>query len=245
MNSKGAIRCHAEVFHPNKVFVSLPEVKASPELREMLKRERAADPIGFLERLYEAGAGFKAVGFKLFPGQNDQVMEHVIRDPAIRKIVLYRDNVLAVYSSNLIANATGRFSGMDVGPQAMEVKVEFDPVGFAAFHDRYVRRGHHMFEAVSSCGQICHPVEYTQLSEPALTAGIAAFLGLDPSTINRSPRPLKQNSSDILSRFSNPEAAHDFLAERDLLGWAYEGRTDWTLLAEDSKAEPPAPLATA
>ena len=38
-------------------------------------------------------------------------------------------------------------------------------------------------------------------------------------------KQVKQNSTDVCSRFSNPEDVMDFLRENDLLHWMHEGET--------------------
>lgn len=225
LNRAGLIRCHGEIFHPNKVWFP-----AEPEELERLKRDRAEDPIKFMQRMYEETGGRPRVGFKLFPGHSPKVLEHVLAEESIRKIVLYRENVLAVHSSGMIARAAGRFTYGQTAHVPPKLKVEFDPAAFTQFHDRYVSHYRRVFSALGD--QCCHPVEYTQLQERALVGGVAAFLDLDGDSLWKGRRAPKQNPSDILSRFTNPETVEAFLKEIGRQSWIHEGRTDWSPLAQ-------------
>lgn len=56
---------------------------------------------------------WKAVGFKLFPdhwnGDNQETLKRVLADKRIKKIVLRREDYLAVYASKLRADKTGAY----------------------------------------------------------------------------------------------------------------------------------------
>ena len=95
INSHPDISCHREVFHPATVYLM-------EGTRDNLREKRNSDPLAFLNELY-VSSQTRACGFKIFMDHNDTVLDNVIRDKSIKKIVLYRPNLLAVHSSAQIA----------------------------------------------------------------------------------------------------------------------------------------------
>ena len=105
LNSHPDISCHREVFHRDTVYLM-------DGTRDDLLKIRNKDPLLFLNELYTCSTT-KACGFKIFMDHDNSVLDTVLRDPAIKKIVLYRQNLLAVHSSAQIAVAEQRW--IDVG----------------------------------------------------------------------------------------------------------------------------------
>ena len=101
LNSHPDILCHREVFHRDTVYLI-------DGTRDDLITKRNKNPINFLRELYE-GCPNRACGFKIFMGHDDAVMQNVLRDTTIKKIILYRPNLLAVHSSEKIAVAENRW----------------------------------------------------------------------------------------------------------------------------------------
>ncbi|KAI8466967.1 MAG: hypothetical protein J3K34DRAFT_524121 [Monoraphidium minutum] len=80
----------------------------------------------------------KAIGFKLFPEhwhgpQRTQAFHRLLADPAVKKVVLRRTNVLDVYASKLRADKTGAYIGRPLDG----VPLAIDPAAFQGFADHY------------------------------------------------------------------------------------------------------------
>ena len=67
-------------------------------------------------------------------GHEATIFARVLSDNDIRKVVLYRENVLARYASVMAARQTGQY-----GPQAAQIQVRFDPESFRISSQRYER----------------------------------------------------------------------------------------------------------
>ena len=100
--------CHGNVFAQHMMATFWPK-GARPTASEVgaiksdLREIREKDPDAFLERVFSMDFGRAHVGFKIFRGQNDAILEKLIADSSVRKIVLFRRNVLANYSSAMLA----------------------------------------------------------------------------------------------------------------------------------------------
>jgi hypothetical protein len=97
LNAHQDISCHHEVFHRDTVYLL-------NGAHDDLINKRNENPIGFLKQLYNS-CTTKACGFKIFMNQNEYVLDNVLRDKSIKKIVLYRPNLLATHWSSKIAEA--------------------------------------------------------------------------------------------------------------------------------------------
>ena len=116
-----AIACHLEIFHPNEVQAHLPR-DAGFEIMDPAKRD--ADPKLFLDKFLAFNEDWfkerQRHGFKVMLDRNQlkAVTEVITPDPRLKKIVLYRENLLASYASDAMALATGlwhRTNGADAG----------------------------------------------------------------------------------------------------------------------------------
>lgn len=229
-----AILCNGEVFHPKNVWVFWPKGELTDPVKAELLQLKRADPRGLLERVFAANFGRSVVGFKIFRGQNDEIMERLIDDSSIRKIVLYRKNVLANYSSTLAANRTKTFSIRDVGEPMGSPKVPFAPKRFVNFHNSYMEFYHYVLNRLNAKREQFYFLNYEDINDGHLFANLLNFLGVDPEVFSTEPelKPfVKQNPADILSRFANPDDAAGFLHRHGLLHWAHEGETAIATLA--------------
>ncbi|MCD4743969.1 MAG: sulfotransferase domain-containing protein [Desulfobacteraceae bacterium] len=117
LNSHPDISCHREVFHRDTVYLL-------DGTHDDLLMKRNKNPLAFLKELF-ASSATKACGFKIFMDHDDSVLDAVLRDPKIKKIVLYRPNLLAVHSSAQIAVAEQRWIDVIDHPVATLDKLAF------------------------------------------------------------------------------------------------------------------------
>src|SRR5204863_4584463 len=103
------IICHGELFHP-KMKNPLKRWQSSDQVpngvNEMVEL-RKSDPKKFLRLVFSNDHGGKHVGFKIFNGHNNEILDELIADTSVKKVVLFRPNLLAVYSSSQIAHRIG------------------------------------------------------------------------------------------------------------------------------------------
>jgi LPS sulfotransferase NodH len=227
------ILCNGNIFHPRNAWVFWPGI--SKRERKDLFTERNADPRAFLEKVFTTGFGRAHVGFKIFEGQHDEILGELIDEPSIRKIVLYRQNVLANYSSALVARATGKYSLRADQKAAAPPLVHFDANKFFEFMGEYNAFYRTALERLNARAQAVHYINYEDTGDPLLLGALVSFIGADPAGFNSNAkahkRQVKQNSSDIVARFSNPETVREFLTENGLMNWAHEG---WTRLSQNA-----------
>lgn len=132
---------HNEVFNEAKIWTYQNEdVLADPTWTwDVFSRE--ANPLAFLEDLYSRKPIkkklYRAIGFKLFPDHwrktNEDALRRLLADSRIKKVVLRRDDYLAVYSSKLRADKTGKY----VKKSLDNIPLHIDPSSFQHFADYY------------------------------------------------------------------------------------------------------------
>src|SRR5580693_4511868 len=86
LNSHPEILCHHEVFNPAGIFYALGHRDGTLDLGTIEERDRR--PLEFLERLWRAPLGLPCVGFKMTRGQDERVVQAVLEDRGVRKILL-------------------------------------------------------------------------------------------------------------------------------------------------------------
>jgi hypothetical protein len=213
LNEQEGIACHGEIFHPKKVFVRWPKKQKSAEVMAELMIVRERNPQEFLEYVCANSGECRHIGFKIFAGHNDAFLEMLIADDTIKKIVLYRSNLLASYSSTL----TRKRSELAKSP-----RVKFDSAKFTAYGERRCAFYRRIFERLNAARQVFFVAHYEQINDPWFFASLVSFIGGDPERLVARSRRAKLNTSDILSRFSNSTEAADFLRSHDLIGWQHE-----------------------
>jgi hypothetical protein len=247
LHSHHDIICHGEIFHPKGAFVRLRSADRTPQAAAELAALRVRDPRAFLKYIFDRNYGRIHVGFKIFKDHNNEILDELIADPNVRKIVLYRRNMLAVYSSSRIAQSIGQrilAKARDAQPL-----VQFEAEEFRNYCKRYARFYRDVAKKISRTRQIFHLVHYEGVNDQTLFANLVNFIGADPFSSNLRAISIKQNSSSLLERFSNPAAVEKFLRSHELLDWLYESevsldpfgdrtRTDVTIeLAADGEEE--------
>jgi len=215
LNEQDGIACHGEIFHPKKVFVRWPRPDKAPEAMAKLMKLREQDPRRFLDHISANSGNCQHVGFKIFAGHNDAFLETLIADNAVRKIVLWRSNLLASYSSSLIRGQKGAES-------SEPAQVRFDAAKFIAYGERHCAFYRRVFERLTTARQVFFIVNYEQINDPWLLASLVTFVGGDPAKLIARSRRDKLNTSAILSRFSNAGEVAEFLRNKGLTGWEHE-----------------------
>ena len=239
LNSRRDILCNGEICHRNKVFVHWPKEDRTPEKLAELAELRGSDPARFLERIFETNYDRASVGFKILRGQQKQVFDRLIEDRTISKIILFRRNVLANFSSKLIARETGEFSVNRKKSQRGERErpsISFDADAFVAYRRKYESYYASIMDALFESGQNFYVIDYEGINNRHFFMSLLSYIGAD---LERAPNEklVKQNPSNIISRFSNPEVVERYLREHDLLHWSYEGQALFDLDEEPQRKQ--------
>jgi len=223
------VLCNGNIFHPKHVWVFWPDADLSRAVKAELREQREADPERLTERVFSTNYGRPHVGFKIFEGQNDRILSKLIEDDSVRKVVLYRKNVLASYASKLIARKTGEFDATDDKKPQEAPKVKFIAEKFMLFHNGYNKFYREVITHLVNARQNFHFINYEEINDPYLFGSLLNFIGANPllgiSKEDQYKIHMKQNSSNICSRFANHEEVEQFLRQQGLLHWAQEGET--------------------
>lgn len=232
LNKQQDVFCNAEVFHRRKPFLHWPKRDLDASVEARLIALRTENPVEFLEMVFQRNYGRPHVGFKIFSNHNNLMLERLLTDPDVRKIVLYRRNVLANFASEMAARATGGYglkSTADPRP-----KVQFDQREFVRFHDRY----HAFYRSVTAClntsGQTFHYLEYANLNEPAAFRNLLNYIGASPALSTAWRMVSRRPSTDIMARFSNPGDVRLFLHDQGMIDWSHEGEISFASLGTSS-----------
>ena len=241
LSSHPDILCSGNSLQPDHVWLSWPKKDLGPSVKAELTELRARDSDAFLEKLYTSGYGRSHIGFKIFNRQNDAALGKLLVNSEVRKVVLYRKNVLANFASRLAARSNKEWSVQEGRPVSPAPPVRFDENEFVKFHNGYVGFYQDILGRLSRHRQSFHFIEYLDINEPLLFSGLVSFIGADPAKLD-TPAPLrapqaKQNSPDILARFSNSADVADFLKRYELQHWAREGETSITPIAARQDGE--------
>ena len=179
---------------------------------------RFADPEGFVEEVFADLTDQPVVGFKLMLEQHRRYLLRVLEDPRYKKIVLYRENALAAFSSQKIAKATGQGNAR-IGMQVKRAKVDFRADEFKRFLKRRQKAYDEIDSALQANGHSYLAAEYLDLVAGRVTDRIMDFLGVDPGLAGGA-ETIKRNPSNLLDRFNNPR---DVRAALDQIG-----RPEWS-----------------
>ncbi len=215
LQSHPAVLCHHELFNPQGVFVALPQRGSGIDFGGMTRRE--ADPEGFLADVWRGGLGHTCVGFKFTRGQDEKVLNLVVDDPDIHKIVLRRRNRVKTLASELVAEARGLwelYDGEAVAAPCTKVSIEPETLSVhadlnAAFYEGIRAR-------LAATAQTCLELDYEELFDPERQRRLLAFLGLTvPAEAPLRAASRKQNSSDLRDVIANFEDLDNSLRDSE------------------------------
>lgn len=229
LNSHPDITCHSEVFHQKTVYLL-------EGARDDLLERREKGPVAFLEEIYESSPT-RACGLKIFGGHNPAVLDKVLHDPSIKKIVLYRPNFLAVYSSVRIAEAEKRYliwehKAVSIDTDAYDSsrtseKAYFDQAEFNREWGIYQEHYKYALDVLNKSGQSYLFMTYEEFINESFFRRIFPYLGLpQPETLHTRMRKL--NTSDIVSRFLNTGEVSAYIEKIGRINWANEGFMLWS-----------------
>jgi hypothetical protein len=180
---------------------------------------RFANPRAFVDEVIAKRATKPIVGFKLMLTQHPQFMDELIADTDYAKVLLYRANPLAAYSSGQIAKVTGQGTARK-GMEIKRAKVTFEEDDFRRFLELRDRHYQDVRQRLTDSGPYLE-VEYLELVVGYAVPRVVDFLGAETS-VELLPETIKRNPSNLLERFSNPDAVQTVLTALGAEHWAVE-----------------------
>lgn len=202
LNSHPDILCHHEVFNPGGIHYAIGYRNGLIDLGTIEDRDR--QPLDFLSRLWSKHFDFPCVGFKMTRGQDDQVLQAVVEDHGVLKILLRRSNSLRTFVSERIAEETGRWEVYDRAElplRSPRIHVDVDALRahMAVNHGFYSL----LEQALCRSGQSYLPVRYERLSSPDEHARLLTFLGVDPQARMLEAKSVRQNPAALPQLIAN------------------------------------------
>lgn len=196
LNALPGITSHGEVFNPH--FIGK---KDATELFGVTIEEREANPKPLLRKLREQTGGLS--GFRYFHDHDPRVLDIVLPDPAVAKIILTR-NPLDSYVSWKIARATGQWKLTDA-KRLKSAKARFDAVEFQAHLAAMQAFQLRLLHGLQTTGQTAFYIDYEDLGSVEVLNGLAAFLGVEARLKSVDDTLKKQNPEPIEEKLENPE----------------------------------------
>lgn len=199
LNNHPAVVCHGEVYGRFRSAVSLKHVGINPH-------QFKDDPSGsfsLLETLYitRRNQQTEAIGFKLFPFQNEYIFNKVLADKEIVKVILIR-NFLYAFTSREISDITGEYLVLGE-KQPTQVKIEFNYPAFSKYYNRVQAYFKDTLQYLHHSGQKYYVIFADELNDIREINKVYSILGLPPAE-----KPLKtslkpQNPSSLKDRIRN------------------------------------------
>lgn len=207
LNAHPDVLCHHEVFNPGGIYYALDCRDGTLDLGSQADRDR--DPIAFLDRLWRAPLGRRCVGFKWTRGQDEQVLQTVLADAGVRKIVLRRRNRIKTFVSEKIAQRTGQwevYRRADLVGERPPIRVaRADLEAHIAENERLYSR---LETVLVRSSQSPLEITYERLLDPAESRRLFAALGVE-TRVEARPASVKQNPTDLRQLVENfGELAH-------------------------------------
>jgi hypothetical protein len=218
LDSHPDITCYAALFRNHRWGKNeFRRLLQSPDPRFYEVDYRMANFELALEEIFEATPPTRHVGLKHMAGAQPKIRDYLAKNPQYRKVVLRRDNLLAVYASNLLVKATGQGSAR----RNVEVKrapIFFDQKEFNVLHSRYEEEYR---ELRALCVGDVIEVEYNRLRQGEDMSRLAEFFDVDPAQMVLDTTTKRGNDS-IVDRFENRNEALAYLKDFDHEQWAVE-----------------------
>jgi LPS sulfotransferase NodH len=196
IDSHPAILCHHELFNPAGIFQAQRLRDGAPCLGSVAERD--ADPIGFLDRVWRHSGGYGCLGFKMTHGQAEPVLDQVLADPGVRKIVLRRRNRVKTCVSEKVAEQLDSWEVYDeVDLPVRKPRVHLDPRELREHAARNARFYERVEASIEGTGQTCLRVDYEDLGSPEGQERLLRYLDAVPYDAPLEPTSVKQNPVDL------------------------------------------------
>jgi LPS sulfotransferase NodH len=202
LNSHPAITCHHEIFNPRGVFLALTH-RTQPHVLPSCE-ERDRDPLSFLKRFWTTMTGPDALGFKWTKGQNQQVLDCLVTDRQVLKIVLRRRNRVKTFVSAEIALRTDQWEVYEADELAVpRPQINIDGTKLRRHVAEYEQFYTDLTDELVRSDQNWICLYYEELFVSNAHRGLLEFLQVEPSDYVLQPASVKQNSCNLKESVAN------------------------------------------
>lgn len=217
------ILCHHEIFHPDRIWysknfnellgmddVNFRERLTKGELGLGSKRSRDLFPEYFLFKIWKNKFGRKAVGFKVFASHVPYLTKALINNRNVKKIILYRENKLAAYTSKLWAEQTKTWNITEkekIPKDQLDIKkLHIDLKKFFIYAHNEIAYFKSLQRSCTLARQNFYKISYEQLTGKEnlkYRKDLLNFIGVNPDTSLLKEMFVKQSSKPIQAQIYN------------------------------------------
>lgn len=207
LNDLPDLTCLGEVYNPT--FMGH---HTTFEMHGIDMDRREAKPLDLLDAII-GNAGDALPGFRFFHDHDPRVLDRVLPDPRIAKVILTR-NPLDSYVSRRIATETGQWRLTDMKHQK-SAKVEFRLWEFETMLEDLQAFQIRLQRGLQTTGQAAFYIRYEDINDIEVVNGLARFLGSEHALEATNAKLKKQNPSDLSQKVENYDHMVRSLAKLD------------------------------
>ena len=207
LNDLPDLECLGEVYNPT--FIGHHN---SFEMHGIDMDRRESAPLDLLEAIID-NRGEALPGFRFFHDHDQRVLDRILPDPRIAKVILTR-NPLESYVSRRIATETGQWRLTDMKHQK-SAKVEFRLWEFETMLEDLQTFQIHLQRGMQTTGQTAFYIRYEDINDLEVVNGLARFLGSSHALEATNSKLKKQNPSDLSQKVENYDHMVRSLAKLD------------------------------
>jgi hypothetical protein len=207
LNDLPDLNCLGEVYNPT--FVGHHNTF---EMHGIDMNRREEKPLDLLDAIL-GNAGDALPGFRFFHDHDPRVLDRILPDPRIAKVILTR-NPLESYVSRRIATETGQWRLTDMKHQK-SAKVEFRLWEFESMLEDLQSFQIRLQRGLQTTGQAAFYIRYEDINNVEVVNGLARFLGSTHALEATNSKLKKQNPSDLSQKVENYDHMVRSLARLD------------------------------
>lgn len=223
LNSLPQVCCHGELFRKRLLNKrGALSVLNDLDIRYQDNSYREKNFLSYLKSVQLLRTDCNYFGFKIMLNQSHVVIDYCIKSNDYKKILLFRDNVLAVYSSEKIALKT-RQGNVKTNEPIIKEKVLFDADEFISFMSKYYSRYQRIRNQLTKHSANNYlEISYTQLTQASGIKNAIDYLDDRLLTYPVQINTKKRNSNNIPARFINSNDVLKYLKKCNKTHWETE-----------------------
>jgi LPS sulfotransferase NodH len=222
LNNHPLILCHYELFHKENIFYGFSDKQISFDtLKDNWNLDsRDKNPLRFIDSVFEIHQDDEqAIGYNIFPNQNDFILKNSLMDLKQKKIVLKRKDILKTFVSRGIAAKTNvwAYGDADALPEKEAAKTSFHRDELLS----YLLRSFNYYNYIETILGITRQDYLTVYYEDVLKERddtfnrIFRFLNVREQIINDKSQFIKQNTDNLELLVENHNKMNKFVLNYD------------------------------